>query len=228
MTALSTMAVALLSMATAIDAKEAELYPPVREYLSERQKEFDTIPAKRRAQLQELADYVKGRADAGERVRLTFICTHNSRRSQMAQAWAHVAARHYGAPRVEAFSGGTEATAFNPRAVAALRRAGLRIESSGEGANPRYKVRCEETDGPLTFFSKVYHEAPNPAEGFCAVMTCAEADEKCPVVAGCSLRLAIAYEDPKASDGTAQEAATYDERCRQICREMLFVFSQVR
>ncbi|MBL7187331.1 MAG: hypothetical protein ISS70_13500 [Phycisphaerae bacterium] len=31
-----------------------------------------------------------------------------------------------------------------------------------------------------------------------------------------------------ASDGPDQEAAKYDERCKQICREMLYVFSQVR
>ncbi len=31
-----------------------------------------------------------------------------------------------------------------------------------------------------------------------------------------------------AFDGTDQEAARYDERCRHICREMLYLFSQVR
>jgi hypothetical protein len=33
--------------------------------------------------------------------------------------------------------------------------------------------------------------------------------------------------DPKASDGTPDETATYDERCAQIAREMLYVFSRV-
>ncbi|MCK4776283.1 MAG: protein-tyrosine-phosphatase, partial [Candidatus Krumholzibacteria bacterium] len=64
-------------------------------------------------------------------------------------------------------------------------------------------------------------------EDFCAVMTCSQADKNCPVVVGASMRVAIPYDDPKAFDGTDQEAANYDERCRQISREMLYLFSAV-
>jgi hypothetical protein len=56
-------------------------------------------------------------------------------------------------------------------------------------------------------------------------MTCSQADAACPTVAGISFRVAIPYEDPKAFDGTMQEAQKYDERCRQISREMLWAFS---
>ena len=72
-------------------------------------------------------------------------------------------------------------------------------------------------------FSKVYDQPPNPEKGFCAVMTCASADAGCPVVLGASARLPIRYEDPKDFDGSALEEQKYDERCRQIAREMLFV-----
>jgi arsenate reductase len=58
-------------------------------------------------------------------------------------------------------------------------------------------------------------------------MTCTQADEACPVVEGCELRVSIPYEDPKVGDGTDQESELYDERCRQISREMLFLMSQV-
>jgi hypothetical protein len=77
-------------------------------------------------------------------------------------------------------------------------------------------------------FSKVYSEPPNPKSGYCAVMTCLQADQACPVVAGAALRVALPYDDPKAYDGTAAESARYDERCRQISREMLYVFRLVR
>ena len=50
---------------------------------------------------------------------LIFICTHNSRRSHMGQLWAQVAAFYYGIEHVYCYSGGTEATAFNPRSVKA-------------------------------------------------------------------------------------------------------------
>lgn len=76
--------------------------------------------------------------------------------------------------------------------------------------------------------SKVYDQDPNPRTGFLAVLTCSQADRACPIVTGSAERIAITYEDPKAFDGTEQEAAMYDERCRQICRGMLYVLSQVR
>ena len=58
-------------------------------------------------------------------------------------------------------------------------------------------------------------------------MSCSQADRNCPLVPGCAARIALPYDDPKDFDGTDREAAMYDERCRQIAREMLFVFSQV-
>lgn len=58
-------------------------------------------------------------------------------------------------------------------------------------------------------------------------MVCDEADEACPAVPGASGRFAIPYVDPKVSDDTPGEAATYDERCAQIAREMLFVMHAV-
>jgi len=145
----------------------------------------------------------------------------------MAQLWAAAAAASYGIGDVETFSGGTEATAFNPRAVAALERAGFEIKTSAPGdANPKYLVRLSSASDALECFSKVYDQAPNPTSDFCAVMTCSAADEACPRVAGATLRLAIPYDDPKVADGTPDEAATYDERCAQIAREMLFAISR--
>jgi protein-tyrosine phosphatase/arsenate reductase len=96
-----------------------------------------------------------------------------------------------------------------------------------DGDNPVYRVRHGEDAPPVEHFSKVYDQAPNPSEGFCAVMTCQAASEACPVVHGADARVAVPYEDPKAFDGTEQEAAKYDERCRQIAREMLYAFSRV-
>lgn len=203
-------------------------YRPVQSYLEQRAGEFDQIPPERQAELKKLANYVKDRTMAGKPTRLTFICTHNSRRSHLSQIWASAAADFYHIPAVESFSGGTEATAFNPRAIAAIERAGLLVEKTEVGKNPRYAVRYCATTTPLICFSKLYKDAPNPKDDFCAVMTCSQADRNCPRVEGSSLRVAVPFEDPKIADGTAEEAATYDERCRQICREMLFVFAQVR
>jgi hypothetical protein len=58
-------------------------------------------------------------------------------------------------------------------------------------------------------------------------MVCTQADEGCPVVLGAEARFSLPYQDPKAYDGTAQQAEQYDARCRQIAREMFFVMSVV-
>lgn len=205
-----------------------QLYPELEGTLAEVGRELDLIPDKRKAELDQLARFIRRRIDAGEPARLIFICTHNSRRSHLAQIWCRTAAGVYGLSGVETYSGGTEATAFNPRAVAALERAGFRIAVDGLGANPRYAVRFSDDVEPMICFSKVYDQPPNPREGFCAVMTCSAADEGCPVVYGAAERIAIRYDDPKEFDDTPLEAQKYDERCRQIAREMHFSIARVR
>ncbi|MBD3402029.1 protein-tyrosine-phosphatase [candidate division GN15 bacterium] len=207
--------------------EETMFNPTVQSYIQQRTGEFETIPAERRERLGELAGFVEQRLGAGQTAKLTFICTHNSRRSHFAQLWARAAADYFGVPDVATFSGGTEATAFNPRAVAAMRRAGFVIDQTTDDSNPVYEVRYTDTARPMQAFSKVYNEFPNPGEDFCAVMTCGDADANCPVVPGAARRVAIPYEDPKNYDDTEREQSAYDERCAQIGREMLYLFSLV-
>lgn len=195
-------------------------------YIEARRSEFTSIEPERREQLEELADLLVQRRSDGD-LSLVFICTHNSRRSQMAQVWARIAAERGGVDGVETYSGGTEVTAFNPRAVAALGRAGVEIEQVAGGDNPLYEVRTPGSADPLECSSKVFDDPANPASDFIAVMTCSSADRTCPLVPGARDRFALTYVDPKAHDGTDREAAAYDERCAQIAREMLFVFDRV-
>ncbi|WP_217647009.1 low molecular weight phosphatase family protein [Planctomicrobium piriforme] len=203
------------------------LLPPVTEYVQARVVEFDEIPSDRRAVLDSFAKDLRSQLAAGKPVRLTFICTHNSRRSHFGQVWAAVAAWHYGVDGVSTFSGGTEATACNPRSVAALRRAGIDIAAAADEPNPHYTVRYADTAPALVCFSKVYDAPENPQTDFFAVMTCTEADQNCPLIHGALARISLPYKDPKAFDGTSEEADRYDERSRQIAREMLYVFSNV-
>lgn len=204
------------------------LYPALLKYLNDRATEFDTIPADRKAALVRVADYIRERSSRSQPANLTFICTHNSRRSHLAQIWAQVAAEYYGLNAVQTFSGGTEATAFNPRAVAAIERCGLKVGVDDPNAsNPRYRVYSSDSASPQICFSKTYGDPPNPSSGYCAVMTCSEADDACPLVMGCDLRMPIRYEDPKVADNTDFETQRYDERAAQICTEMLYIMSRV-
>jgi arsenate reductase len=201
------------------------LLPGLSAYTEALIAEADRIPPERKSRLQKLADYVHERADAV--AALTFVCTHNSRRSQLARVWAAVAARHFGLDHVRTYSGGTEVTAFNPRAVAALERAGFRVEDPG-GENPHYLVRFSPVVPPLACWSKTYDDPANPKTDFAAVMTCAQADADCPFIPGADARISLPYDDPKEADGTPHEVERYDERLRQIGRELFYVMGRGR
>jgi arsenate reductase len=202
------------------------MYQPLEAMVDRLESGFDSIPSDRKKQLEKLADYVREKVEAGDTAMLNFICTHNSRRSHLAQIWTSLAAHHYGITFIETYSGGTEAMAFNPRAVAALERAGFTINNPG-GDNPRYSVRFSGDVPAMTCFSKTFDHETNPTRNFAAIMTCSDADENCPFVSGAEFRLPITYRDPKESDGTSREAAVYDERLNQIATEMLYTMHKV-
>lgn len=184
------------------------------------------ISKKRKDKLSQLADYIRTKKESREPARLTFICTHNSRRSHFCQIWAAVMGEYLELDPISTYSGGTEATAFNPRAVAAVERTGFKVKNPG-GENPRYRVFFDEKKEPLVCFSKTFDDSYNPRNNFAAVMTCSDADENCPFVPGAETRFSIPYIDPKVSDGTPSEEETYDERCRQIAAEMYYLMSRV-
>lgn len=201
------------------------MYPELQTYIKSLKDELSKIPQGRKEELERIAQFIESKLKAGNSAKLNFICTHNSRRSHLCQIWTAVLARHFGLEGIETYSGGTEATAFNPRAVAAIKRAGFQVENPG-GENPRYKVYYDEKQEPLICFSKIFDDPYNPRENFAVVMTCSDADENCPVVAGAEKRFSIPYVDPKEADGTLQESETYDERCRQIASEMYYLMSK--
>lgn len=190
-------------------------------------KGFEAILEDRKALLDELAIYIKGKLISRKEVNLVFICTHNSRRSHMAQIWTQTASIYYDIPHIKTFSGGTQKTAFNIHAVNALKKAGFKIKALSEKSNPKYRVQISKDVNPLICFSKKYNHKSNPQQDFVAVMTCSDADESCPVITGAEYRTTIKYEDPKLFDGTDQAAAAYEERSRQIGTEMFYVFSKV-
>jgi protein-tyrosine-phosphatase len=200
----------------------------LRSFIESVQQETNQISEERKEQLKKIADFVQTKRAAKEPAQLMFICTHNSRRSHTAQIWAQTMAAYYGVSSVQAFSAGTEVTAFNERAVKALQRVGFTIEKTADGTNPVYSVQFAQNAEPMKAFSKVIADASNPQQSFCAVMTCSQAEAACPFVAGATQRVSTPYDDPKNFDGTPEETAKYDERCRQIAREMAYLFAQVQ
>lgn len=189
--------------------------------------ELSTIPQERQETLHKLQNYLQDELEEGESVNLNFICTHNSRRSQLCQIWAYTAALYYNVDKIRTFSGGTEVTAFHSNAVRALKETGFHIFEQKRETNPEYTVSPAQGAKPVTCFSKVYNDPAN-AKPFAAVMTCADAEENCPFIPEAAARFLLKYEDPKQADGTAFEAQAYAERNRQIATEMLFLFSKIK
>ena len=181
------------------------------------------IDKHRKGLLKPLQDYLSQKIKKKTEINLNFICTHNSRRSQLSQIWAKVIADFYGL-NINSFSGGVEITACNERTIASLERLGFGVVNPG-GGNPHYQVTYDKNKIPLVLFSKIYDDSPNPKTNFVTVMTCAHADENCPLITGSEKRISLPYEDPKAYDNSVEETKMYDEVSIQIATEMKYIFS---
>jgi arsenate reductase (thioredoxin) len=103
-------------------------------------------------------------------VKVLFLCTGNSCRSQMAEGWARALRR----PLVEAYSAGLEKHGLNPHAVRVMAEAGVDISRQ---------------------FSKTPAEL-GPIEFDYVVTVCGHADEHCPVFAGRPRVRHVGFDDP--------------------------------
>lgn len=189
-------------------------------------KNFKEISSERKILLEKLANHIQEKLNSNKEINLVYVCTHNSRRSHLGQVWAKVAADFYGFT-INTFSAGTEATAFNQNAIDALISTGFRVEKLDETSNPKYEVIFGEGRSNICF-SKTIDDKTLPKENFVAVMTCGDADENCPFIPGCDLRIGTTYFDPKSYDNTVLQNEKYTERSNQIAMECLYVFSLIK
>lgn len=207
---------------------KVEFHKKLHAYCKTLPLEFNQIGDERKKDLQEIGDFIVEKRSTGKMATIEFICTSNSRRSHMGQIWAQTAAAYYGVDSLWTFSGGTEATRVNKNAIAAFERCGFDILGNNVGDNPLWFVRASNAKSSWVIWSKKYSDSTNPKKDFCAVMVCSEADKSCPSVDGAELRVAMPYDDPKYFDGTPSQDSKYDERCRQIARDMFFMMDYVK
>jgi arsenate reductase len=227
---------------TAVPESRNRLLPEVRRHMELLTTSYDMIDEGHRLAGRKLADWIVRNDRPGKPLDVVVVCTGNSRRSILGATMGNIAAAYYGMPEIRFHSGGTAPTAFNARAVNALKEIGVEVEPTGEEAargepktaNPVYRVRWGSpggTDEPsleTTEFSKHYGDPSNPQQGLAALMVCGEADAACPFVKGASLRVSMPYLDPKIYDGGAYESAKYAERRDDMGRLMLAVMVQAR
>lgn len=129
------------------------LHPELSRFLKRSSEQLEQITPSRRAELDQLASTLAEVGRGEEPIRAVFICTHNSRRSHLAQLWSAAAAQWLGLETFHSFSGGTEVTAFNDRCFPSLERAGFRIthaaasvEDSSGGAQPHSSTNPQWID----------------------------------------------------------------------------------
>ena len=177
--------------------------------------------------LQPLIDYINLKHDNRKEVRLNFICTHNSRRSHLAQVWAQTMAQYFNLRQVFCYSGGTESTSMYTAAVKALKQFGFEIDVIADNDNPVYSIKYSLNQSPIIGFSKCFDHPFNPKTDFAAILTCSDADEGCPFIEGADVRIPMTFEDPKAYDNTNLQSEKYIQRGLQIATELKYVFSKV-
>ncbi|MGV0827850.1 arsenate-mycothiol transferase ArsC [Empedobacter brevis] len=201
------------------------MYPLISATIA--QLKLQSVSEARKKTLQPLIDIIQEKVNRQDTINLTFICTHNSRRSHLAQVWAQTAAACFNIPHVCCYSGGTEETALFPKVAETLSRQGFTISGIADTHNPVYAIKYDDNALPVIGFSKKYDHSFNPVAAFIAVMTCSQADSGCPFIAGAEKRIPITYDDPKMSDHTPEQTKVYEERSLQIAAEMIYVFSQI-
>ena len=187
-----------------------------------------SVSSERQNSLKPLIDYIEEKLINNKQVSLNFICTHNSRRSHLAQVWAQTIAHYFNFNNVFCFSGGTETTAIYIAALKALIHSGFEIEKISENENPVYNIKYSLHQMPVICFSKCFDHSINPSIDFAAILTCSDAEKECPYISGADIRILMPFEDPKSYDNTSQQDEKYLERSLQIATEMKYIFSKTK
>jgi arsenate reductase (thioredoxin) len=124
----------------------------------------------------------EARIDDARPMRVLFLCTHNSSRSQMAEGLL----RSRGGARFVAMSAGTHPRGVHPLAIRAMREIGIDIS---EAAGHRAKSLQEFAGQPIDL----------------VVTVCDEAAEECPFFPGARRQEHWSFPDPSAANGGEEE-----------------------
>ena len=131
-------------------------------------------------------------------LKILFLCTGNSCRSQMAEGWA----RHLKGDVLEAYSAGIETHGLNPKAVQVMAEAGVDI--SAHRSQHVDELADVEFDHVIT--------------------VCGHAHESCPVFSGRPQVTHVGFDDPPRLAKTAateEEALAHYRRVRDEIRDFV-------
>ncbi len=133
-----------------------------------------------------------------DKLKILFLCTGNSCRSQMAEGWT----RQLKGDSIEAYSAGIEAHGINPYAAKVMAEAGVDISHQQ---------------------SNVVDELPDIKFDW-VITLCGHAAENCPLLAGSARRIHVGFDDPPA---LAQKAETDEDalNCYRRVRDEIREFA---
>lgn len=132
------------------------------------------------------------------KLKVLFVCVHNSARSQMAEAWLN----HLCPDLATATSAGLEPGTLNPLAVEAMREVGVDISGS-------------PTKSVLDLF-KVGHKYDR------VISVCDQKSaERCPLFPGLTVRLHWSFEDPSKAEGTQEQKLAKMREVRDAIRKAI-------
>jgi arsenate reductase len=115
-----------------------------------------------------------------DKPRVLFLCTGNSARSQMAEAFLCT----YAGDRFEVYSAGLEPKDIHPLAIKVMNEKEISME--GQYSKPL-----------MLYVGKIHFSY--------LITVCANAEKKCPIFPGMGTRLHWPFEDPAAFEGSEQE-----------------------
>lgn len=124
-----------------------------------------------------------------DKTRVLFLCTGNSARSQMAEAFLN----QIGSDRFEVHSAGLDPSAVNPFTIQVLDEVGIDWS----------KARAK---GLTEYLGKVHF-------GY-LITVCSRAEERCPIFPGMGQRLHWPFDDPAAAEGSEEEKLAIFRRVR--------------
>lgn len=116
---------------------------------------------------------------SGGKIKILFLCTGNSCRSQMAEGFA----KHYFPEIFEVWSAGTKPSNLNPFAVEVMKESGIDISN-------QYSKGLDEVMGINFDF---------------VITLCGDAYESCPVFPGKTKKIHRGFKDPANATGTPEE-----------------------
>jgi arsenate reductase (thioredoxin) len=134
--------------------------------------------------------------------RVLFLCTHNSARSQMAEAWL----RYLAGDRYEVYSAGTEASPVRPLAIRAMAEMGIDISRHESKTLDRYLHQ------PWDY----------------VITVCDDANASCPVFPGGGHRLHWPFPDPSHATGNDEKQLAAYRRVRDAIKTRIDAFVELK